>query len=300
MGATIAVNTRTVVHKGSGGQAIASAPDVCKTPSPGGPVPIPYPNLALSSDTAKGSKKVKMDGNPIMLKGSEFSISSGNEAGTAGGGIVSSKIKGKAKFVTYSFDVKVENKNAARLADLMTTNGNASNDVATETQVNILVSDLTEVAKDCNESVNEKWDKAQEKKDPKGPKHTDCKAHTEDKMGDGTPMPVQVKLGNLKEQCVNDALGEDPGTLKSQCAFDSDGKYKGKGKPFGTAKTDKGGGIPDFCITREPLVSANDVLVILELKFSCKKGKKKGTLTWKQKANWPKIFKKAFPPHIIP
>jgi len=28
------------------GQSVAAFPDVCKTPSPGGPVPIPYPNLA--------------------------------------------------------------------------------------------------------------------------------------------------------------------------------------------------------------------------------------------------------------
>lgn len=121
MAATINVNNRTVVHKSSNGVSTAF-PDVCKTPSPGGPVPIPYPNIAMSSDTDKGSKSVKMDGNPIMLKGSVFSTSTGDEAGTAGGGVVSSKTKGKAEFVNYSFDVQVEGKNVPRLGDMMVQN----------------------------------------------------------------------------------------------------------------------------------------------------------------------------------
>jgi hypothetical protein len=118
MGVTVGVNNLSVVHKGSGGVTIAF-PDVCKTPSPAGPIPIPYPNIAKSSDTAEGSKKVKCDGNPICLKDSNFSMSTGDEAGSAGGGVVSNKIKGKAEFVNFSFDVKVEGKNVARAFDLM-------------------------------------------------------------------------------------------------------------------------------------------------------------------------------------
>ncbi len=126
MAATINVNNRTVVHKSSDG-IVTVFPDVCKTPTPGGPVPIPYPNIAMSSDTAKGSKSVKMDGNPIMLKGSNFKTSTGDEPGSLKG-IVSSKIKGKAEFVNYSFDVKVEGKNVPRLADMMIQNkGGAPN-----------------------------------------------------------------------------------------------------------------------------------------------------------------------------
>ena len=129
MSATINVNKRTVVHKTSKGIA-TTFPDVCKTPSPGGPVPIPYPNVAQSSDTANGSKTVKMDNNPIMLKNSNFSTSTGDEGGSAGGGVMSGKIKGKAEFVNYSFDVKVEGKNVPRLADMMIQNkGSAANTV---------------------------------------------------------------------------------------------------------------------------------------------------------------------------
>jgi hypothetical protein len=63
-----------------------------------------------------------------MLKGSNFSTSTGDEAGTAGGGVISSKTKGKAEFVNYSFDVKVEGKNVPRLGDMMIQNkGGAGN-----------------------------------------------------------------------------------------------------------------------------------------------------------------------------
>ena len=46
------VNMMTVVHQGSSGM-VTGFPDVCKTPSPAGPIPIPYPNIAMSSDTSQ-------------------------------------------------------------------------------------------------------------------------------------------------------------------------------------------------------------------------------------------------------
>ena len=128
MGCTVFVNIRSVAHKGAGGKAVCMTPDVCKTPAAPSPVPIPYPNIAQDSSTADGSKTVKFDGNPIMLKTSNFSTSSGDEAGNAGGGIASSKFKGKAKFVSYSFDVKVEGKNVCRHLDMTLMNGNGFND----------------------------------------------------------------------------------------------------------------------------------------------------------------------------
>ena len=116
MGVTVGVNYLSVVHKSSNGVTIAF-PDVCKTPSPAGPIPIPYPNIAKSSDTAKGTKKVKCDGQSTCVKDSNFSMSTGDEAGSAGGGVVSSKIKGKAEFILFSFDVKFEGKNVCRMGD---------------------------------------------------------------------------------------------------------------------------------------------------------------------------------------
>ena len=122
----VAVNQPwTVVHKKSNGM-ITAFPDVCKTPSPGGPVPIPYPNIAQSSDASDTASSVKVNGEAIMLKGSTFSTSSGDEAGTAGGGVVSNTTKGKAQFVNYSFDVKAEGQNVPRKMDPMKQNGSGS------------------------------------------------------------------------------------------------------------------------------------------------------------------------------
>jgi hypothetical protein len=118
MSVTVGVNNLSVVHAGSNGLTTAF-PDVCKTPSPAGPVPIPYPNVAKSSDSASTASTVKCDGNPACVKDSNFSTSTGDEPGSAGGGVVSNKIKGKAEFVNFSFDVKFEGKNVVRALDLM-------------------------------------------------------------------------------------------------------------------------------------------------------------------------------------
>jgi hypothetical protein len=119
MGTSVGVNKLSIVNADTNGVTIAF-PDVCKTPAPPAPfVPIPYPNIAKSGDTAKGTKKVKAEGKPICTKDSNFSMSTGDEGGTAGGGVVSSKIKGKAEFVNFSFDVQFEGKNVPRSFDLM-------------------------------------------------------------------------------------------------------------------------------------------------------------------------------------
>src|SRR3954468_131403 len=102
MPVTVGVNSLSVVHGSSNGVSTAF-PDVCKTPSPGGPIPIPYPNVAMSSDTADGSKTVLVEGNPLAIKSSNFSTSTGDEAGSVGG-VASNCTKGKAVFVQYSFD----------------------------------------------------------------------------------------------------------------------------------------------------------------------------------------------------
>ncbi|OAI16087.1 hypothetical protein A1359_08705 [Methylomonas lenta] len=117
MPVTVGVNYLSVIHAGSNGITMAF-PDVCKTPTPAGPVPIPYPNIAKSSDTSKGASTVKCDGNPVCVKDSNFMISTGDEAGSLLG-VVSNKVKGKAEFVNFSFDVKIEGKNVPRAFDLM-------------------------------------------------------------------------------------------------------------------------------------------------------------------------------------
>jgi len=115
MGQTTFANGRGIVHKGSGGVSTVF-PDVCKTPTPGGPVPIPYPNTGKSSDTSGGPSTVTVDGQMPMVKGAKYSTSTGDEAGSVGG-VVSGKTKGTCEFMMYSFDIKFEGKNACRLGD---------------------------------------------------------------------------------------------------------------------------------------------------------------------------------------
>ena len=65
MANNVFANGREISCKAASGKSIAAFPDVCFTPpdkvppTPPG-VPIPYPNTAFSSDTTKGSKKVKV------------------------------------------------------------------------------------------------------------------------------------------------------------------------------------------------------------------------------------------------
>jgi hypothetical protein len=124
MSVTVKINgtMNGLVHKGSSDFAMSTAPDVCKTPSPGGPVPIPYPVIiSMASDLANGTTTVKADGNSCAIKGSELSRCSGDEAGTAGG-VVSNVNMKEATWITYSFDVKMDGDNACRFTDKLKMN----------------------------------------------------------------------------------------------------------------------------------------------------------------------------------
>lgn len=113
---TVFANTRGITHKGSSGMSTVF-PDVCKTPAPAGPpLPLPYPNTGKSSDTIGGPTTVTVDGCMPMTKGAKYMMSSGDEAGTAGG-ILSSSFIGECEFMLYSFDVKFDGKNVCRLGD---------------------------------------------------------------------------------------------------------------------------------------------------------------------------------------
>jgi hypothetical protein len=119
MPVTVKVNgtANSLVHKGSNGISMATIPDVCKTPSPGGPIPLPYPNVSQSITLDKGTTTVKADrGMMIANKGSEFSLSNGDNPGVAGG-VKSSTFMKESTWILYSFDVKVDGKNACRLTD---------------------------------------------------------------------------------------------------------------------------------------------------------------------------------------
>lgn len=124
---TVFANGRSILHAGDGLQHASAVPDVCKTPSPGGPVPVPYVNVASDGDLAKGTKRVKIGGKSVALASSHLSTSVGDEPGTAGGGLASSKTKGKMTWGSASADVKFEGKGVVRFGDVTQHNGNSFN-----------------------------------------------------------------------------------------------------------------------------------------------------------------------------
>lgn len=129
MPVTIKINgtNLSLVHKFSNGISTATIPDVCKTPSPGGPVPMPYPNIAQSITLSDGTTSVKGDKMMAATKGSKFALSNGDNPGVAGG-VKSSTFMKEATWILYSFTVKLQSKGAARLTDKMFHNAeNAAN-----------------------------------------------------------------------------------------------------------------------------------------------------------------------------
>jgi Domain of unknown function (DUF4150) len=112
---TVYANNRGVAHAGSGGMS-PIFPDVCKTPTPAGPIPLPYPNIGKAADTSSGPTTVTTDGSMPMTKDAKYSMSAGDEAGSATG-VMSSKIKGACEYMMYSMDVKFEGKGVCRLGD---------------------------------------------------------------------------------------------------------------------------------------------------------------------------------------
>lgn len=119
--------TTSLVHKMSNGISIATIPDVCKTPNPAGPVPIPYPNIAQSITLSSGTTTVKGDKMMAAIKGSKFALSNGDNAGVAGG-VKSSTFMKEATWILYAFTVKMNGKSACRLTDKMFHNSeNAAN-----------------------------------------------------------------------------------------------------------------------------------------------------------------------------
>jgi hypothetical protein len=108
-----------------GGGTCLGVPDICKTPTPAGPVPIPYPNTGMNAQTSAGTaaSKVYITQQKAVLLNSEIPMSTGDEAGSAGG-VVSGKIKGAVKFLLGYPKVQIEKKNPAMLGSLTTHNAN--------------------------------------------------------------------------------------------------------------------------------------------------------------------------------
>lgn len=122
-----------------GGQVTCPV-DVCKTPAPPGPpIPIPYPNTAMTTLANPASLKVLISNAPALTKASKIAMSMGDNAGVAGG-VVSGSFMGECEFVTASFKVKFEGKPAVRQLDQAKSNkGNTFGSLLQPSQVKVNV-----------------------------------------------------------------------------------------------------------------------------------------------------------------
>jgi len=103
-------------------------PDVCLTPSPGGPVPMPYPNIAMSSTATPDTvaMKILVDGTPALTLMSEIPLSTGDEAGT-NMGTVSGEIMGASAYIEGSEVLMLNGEPSVRLSSPTGQNGETMN-----------------------------------------------------------------------------------------------------------------------------------------------------------------------------
>ena len=122
----------------AGGQCLAG-PDVCKVPAPSGAVPTPFPNSGAPPMGNSPATKVLVSGMPALTKASKIPLSTGDEAGTAGG-VVSSKVSGEVEFIDGSVKVKFEGNPAVRLSTATKHNaGNAMGMVVSPSQSKVVI-----------------------------------------------------------------------------------------------------------------------------------------------------------------
>jgi hypothetical protein len=92
-------------------------PDVCLTPSPVGPIPVPYPNLGTSAMTPGSVKNVLFGCTPAVNQMANIAMTSGDEAGAAAG-VVSHMIKGQGMWIMGSVALLVGGTPAMRLTSM--------------------------------------------------------------------------------------------------------------------------------------------------------------------------------------
>ena len=92
----------------AGGMTLA-VPDVCKTPTPGGVVPMPYPNSGMLNTADGVIEKVLIDSKEVVVESSTIAHTQGDEAGVQGG-IQSSTDMDESTYKQYSSKVIADGK----------------------------------------------------------------------------------------------------------------------------------------------------------------------------------------------
>ena len=77
-------------------------PDVCLTPTPGGPVPIPYPNITAGPMGVPAAYNILYGFAPTHNMGTVIPMSNGDNAGVATG-VASAMVMGPSRHLTAAF-----------------------------------------------------------------------------------------------------------------------------------------------------------------------------------------------------
>lgn len=89
-------------------------PDVCNTPTPAGPVPIPYPNIATAAMGIPTVFNVMFSFAPVHNTGTVIPMTNGDNAGVAMG-VASGMVMGPSRHLTGSFTTLVGGMPVTRL-----------------------------------------------------------------------------------------------------------------------------------------------------------------------------------------
>lgn len=92
-------------------------PDVCLTPTPAGPIPIPYPNIALGPTAIPGQVKVLNCFTPAHNMATVIPLSNGDNPGVAMG-VASGMVMGPARHLTAAFTILVGGTPATRMTSV--------------------------------------------------------------------------------------------------------------------------------------------------------------------------------------
>lgn len=92
-------------------------PDVCLTPSPAGPVPIPYPNIAMGPMAVPNCPTILIMGMPVHNLGTTIPMTNGDNAGVATG-VASGTVMGPSRHLTGAFTVLYMGMPASRLTSM--------------------------------------------------------------------------------------------------------------------------------------------------------------------------------------
>jgi hypothetical protein len=163
----------------------------------------------MASDTSDGSKSVSIGGKEIMLKNkSFFKRTTGDEAGCAPKkGLMTTTTKGKAYFIAWSMDVKIEGENAVRHLDMTTHNHSSANATGLAPTVHAAQMALDEKFDNCAEDAKKIRDDCQGEKDDcpglLGSKVSDQRAQFE-KSADLPSRTVQAGTKATEEAEAND------------------------------------------------------------------------------------------------